>query len=372
MKRMGTILAAAAAICIAAAAASGAATLRPRIEVAFVLDSTGSMGDLIDGAKRKIWSMANSIISRMPTPEVRIGLVTYRDRGDEYVTKLSDLTADIDAVFATLQAFQADGGGDDEESVNQALNEAVTRMSWTRDPGVLKIIFLVGDYPPHMDYEAQDVRYPVTCREAVKRGIIINTVQCGGVETTTPVWQAIARLAEGQYVALEQSGNMAVIATPYDEEIARASAALGETLVAYGRKDRQEEARGKVAKAASAPSSIAADRAAYNLASGGAAIQGEGDLVADLAGKKVDLSKVAEDDLPPEMQKMSARERAAYVAGMQATRDALNARLGELAAKRAAYMEAEQKRLAAAGSGDAFDLTVAEIINAEVKRSGWK
>jgi Mg-chelatase subunit ChlD len=299
MKRMKTILAAAAVMCVAAAAVSGAATPRPRIEVAFVLDSTGSMADLIDGAKRKIWSMANSIISRTPTPEVRIGLVTYRDRGDEYVTRLSDLTADIDAVFATLQTFTAGGGGDDEESVNQALNEAVFRMSWTREAGVLKIIFLVGDYPPHMDYEAQDVRYPVTCKEAAKRGIIINTVQCGGVEETARVWREIARLSEGRYVALGQSGNMAAVSTPFDDEIARTSAALGDTLVAYGEKERQVEARGKVAKAASAPSSIAADRAAYNLASGGAAIQGEGDLVRDLEEKKVDLSSVSEDQLPP-------------------------------------------------------------------------
>ena len=117
-----------------------------------MLDSTGSMGGLIEGAKQKIWSIANSIIAQKPTPEVRIGLVTYRDRGDEYVTLKFDLTADIDTVFGNLQSFTADGGGDDDESVNQALREAVTGLSWTADKEVLKIIFLVGDYPPHMDY----------------------------------------------------------------------------------------------------------------------------------------------------------------------------------------------------------------------------
>ena len=348
------------------AAAAGFSAARPRVEVAFVLDSTGSMGGLIEGAKQKIWSIANSIIARKPTPEVRIGLVTYRDRGDEYVTEKFDLTGDIDTVFKNLQSFVADGGGDDPESVNQALNDAVTGLSWTADRDVLKIIFLVGDYPPHMDY-ADDVKYPVTCRLAVKKGVIINTVQCGDVPETTPIWQEIARLSEGSYVALSQSGNMTVMTTPFDEEIAKLSGAIGATLVPYGDREQQAEARSKVDTAAAAPAAVAADRAAYNLASGGKAIQGTGDLVADTADGSIDLSKVSPGQLPPEMQKMSPAERARYITKQKAERDRLNASLAELGRKRADYVSAEQKRIAAAGTGDAFDTKVAEIISAEAR-----
>src|SRR5712671_8239886 len=108
---------------------------KPRIEVCFVLDTTGSMGGLIEGAKQKIWSIANEMISAQPTPELRLGLIGYRDRGDEYVVKSFDLTNDIDAVYADLRGFTAGGGGDTPESVNEALNEAATRMSWSADPG---------------------------------------------------------------------------------------------------------------------------------------------------------------------------------------------------------------------------------------------
>src|SRR6186997_941606 len=73
------------------------------VEVCFVLDTTGSMGGLIDGAKRKIWSIANSIVSAQKGGgTVRFALVAYRDRGDEYVTKVFDLTDDIDKIFADL------------------------------------------------------------------------------------------------------------------------------------------------------------------------------------------------------------------------------------------------------------------------------
>src|SRR5437762_2761800 len=98
---------------------------KPRIEVCFVLDTTGSMSGLIEGAKQKIWSIANEMISAKPTPELRLGLVGYRDRGDEYVVKTFNLTNDIDAVYANLRGFSAGGGGDTPESVNEALDEAV-------------------------------------------------------------------------------------------------------------------------------------------------------------------------------------------------------------------------------------------------------
>src|SRR5256885_951377 len=81
------------------------------IEVCFVLDTTGSMSGLIEGAKKKIWTIANSIVAADSKARVRFALVPYRDRGDEYVTKVFDLTDDLDKVFADLQSFHAAGAG---------------------------------------------------------------------------------------------------------------------------------------------------------------------------------------------------------------------------------------------------------------------
>ena len=364
MNKSFRLMGIAAALAIAAATASAQAE-RPRVEVAFVLDSTGSMGGLIEGAKQKIWSIANALIARRPAPEVRIGLVSYRDRGDEYVTRFFDLTTDIDAVFRNLQSFQADGGGDDEESVNQALYEAVHRMSWSQDRVVLKIVFLVGDYPPHMDYRGE-VRYPETCREAVVRDLIVNTVQCGDVPQTTRVWRDIARLAEGSFVALEQNGNMQAVATPYDEEIARLSGEVSRTVVAWGARERRAEAEAKTRAAAEAPAAVTADRAAFNLATGGKAIQGSGDLVEDLLAGEVDLARIKKDELPAVMQGMSLEEQKAYLGKQRAARESLNRKLGELSSQRAAFLEQEQRKLA--GAGDSFDLKVAEMVRAQLER----
>src|SRR3954464_10384715 len=78
------------------------ASAKPAVEVAFILDTTGSMGPLIEGAKRKIWSIATAIVETNPDAEIRMGLVAYRDIGDEYVTKTFNLTTDIQDLYAQL------------------------------------------------------------------------------------------------------------------------------------------------------------------------------------------------------------------------------------------------------------------------------
>src|SRR4051812_306850 len=132
---------------------------RPKVEVVFCLDTTGSMTGLIDGAKAKIWAICNQIAGGKPTPDLKVGLVAYRDKGDAYVTKVFDLTDDLDSVHANLKTFVADGGGDFPEHVNQALFDSVNKVKWSKDSKTLRIIFLVGDAPPHMDYP-EDVKYP--------------------------------------------------------------------------------------------------------------------------------------------------------------------------------------------------------------------
>src|SRR5204863_2364258 len=92
------------------------AVKKPKVEVVFCLDTTGSMGGLIEGAKAKIWSICNQIAGGKPTPDLKVGLVAFRDRGDEYVTKVFDLTDDLDAVYSDLKKFVAAGGGDVPES----------------------------------------------------------------------------------------------------------------------------------------------------------------------------------------------------------------------------------------------------------------
>src|SRR4029079_10621781 len=111
----------------------------------FVLDTTGSMGGLIDGAKQRIWGIINDVMQKPSKPRVRVGLVAYRDVGDEYVTRIEPITEDLDKVYTTLMAYRAAGGGDEPENVRKALADGVRNAGWSDEKaGVAQIVFLVG------------------------------------------------------------------------------------------------------------------------------------------------------------------------------------------------------------------------------------
>jgi Mg-chelatase subunit ChlD len=341
---------------------------KPRIEVCFVLDTTGSMGGLIEGAKQKIWSIANEMISAQPTPELKLGLIGYRDRGDDYVVKSFSLTDDIDAIYGHLREFQAGGGGDAPESVNEALAEAIHKMPWSGDSKVLKIIFLVGDAPPHMDYP-NGPKYPDLCREAAKKDLIINTIQCGEMAETKPIWQEIAKLSEGSYVGISQSGNVAVISTPMDKELSRLNERIGTTLIPYGDSKLQAEVHAKYAVAASAPVSAMADRLSYNSKTG-KAVQGRGELVDALNNNTLKLDEIDQKQLPTELQKLDHSELQKRIAKTRDERADLQKQIVEVSKKREAYIQSENKRLAAEGKGDAFDQKVAETLRVQAAKKG--
>jgi len=161
-----------------------------QIDVVFAVDTTGSMGGLIDGAKRTVWSIANSIRNTDPNAELRIGLVAYRDVGDDYVTKEFALTSDLDAVFAELSAYRAAGGGDTPEDVDAALDVTLHKMQWRDD--AKKLVFLVGDAPPASRGDVPT--FEVAAREAAEKQIIINTIRAGHDSDTATSFQQIASL----------------------------------------------------------------------------------------------------------------------------------------------------------------------------------
>ncbi len=340
-----------------------------RIEVGFVLDTTGSMSGLIEGAKQKIWSITNQMASGQPRPEIRIGLVGYRDRGDAYVTKLTDLDQDIDAVYARLMELRADGGGDTPESVNQALHEAVTRFSWSESQDVYKVIFLVGDAPPHTDYP-NDVPYTESVRLARSKGIVVNTVQCGNVGGTARVWKQIATGGDGEYVAIAQDGAMVAMETPHDEVLARLNRELAGTVVAYGDESDRDELMGKVGRALSAPMSAVASRLSYFAKSGGGVASGRADLVDAVEEGLVEAEALPAAELPAEMQAMDAEERAAYVKEKAERRAVIQKKITEVSRKRDDYVRQENARLASEGKDDGFDQRVLGAIRAQAAEKG--
>lgn len=345
---------------------------RPKVEVVFALDTTGSMSGLIQAAKEKIWSIATTMAQAQPAPEIRMGLVAYRDRGDEYVTRIVDLSADLDTMYAALMDFRADGGGDGPESVNQALYEAVHHMSWSQDPQAYKVVFLVGDAPPHMDY-ADDVKYPQIVKGAQKRNIVINTIQCGHESYTTGSWQHIAQLGQGNYFQVEQAGSAVAIATPYDAKLAQLSSELDKTRLYYGSKEakakakRKQEATEKLHSKSSVESR--ARRAAFNASkSGKSNLVGDNELVEDVASGRVDLSKLDKDQLPEPLQSLPREQQQRIVEQKAQERQSLLGQIQSLTKQRSEFLRDKVKETG--GAKDSLDNQIYSTVRKQAVKKG--
>lgn len=340
-------------------------TVRPQVDVVFVLDTTGSMSALLDGAKRKIWEIARFIAQGQPAPELRIGLVAYRDVGDEYVTKFFDLTDDLDGVYQNLSSFGAGGGGDTPEHVAKALHEAVFRAGWAPGRNTLKLVYLVGDAPPHTDY-SDGYNFHAIAQQARERGIRINTVRCGTDDDTRVAWTEIANRSGGEFASIDQTGGMIDVNTPFDGELARLNRSLTETALPYGSADKRHSILSKARKIFEAPPAAQAERAGFfglSAKGGGSAkAVSDGDLLDDVSNKKVDLSRVEASALPEPMQALPAEERGRYMDAKKKERTDILNQINTLSAQRDAYLRA---RPAAPASG--FDGKVRETLKKQAK-----
>lgn len=338
-----------------------------RIEVAFVLDTTGSMAGLIDGAKKKIWSIANSIIDVNPDADIRMALIGFRDIGDEYVVRTHDMSDDIQDLYGKLIRFQADGGGDTPESVNEALDAAVNDLDWSQRDDVRRIVFLVGDAPPHMDYQ-NGPTYKKTMRKADRNSIIVNTVQAGGDPETTEYWKDIAKLGNGEYFAIPQDGGqLQVMNSPYDDRIIELQGRIDKTAVPYGSSEMQDEFRAKIETRAMAPAAVQVDNSTFyaKRKSAKEIVTGGGDLVDDVRNNGRSIDDIAEADLPAEFKGKSKDEIKAAVAARTDERARLEAEMAELVQQRDVFVAEETKKLAPGESGDSFDRQVSAAISAQ-------
>jgi Mg-chelatase subunit ChlD len=348
------------------------------MELVFVLDTTGSMGGLLTGAKHRIWGIVNEVMQTTSLSSVKVGLVAYRDRGDQYITQVLPLTEDLDKVYSVLMDYQAAGGGDEEENVRRALAEGVAKAGWSQSSlNNAQILFLVGDAPPH-DY-ADEPDTLTTADLAVKRGIIVNTIQCGTSGATKRTWEAIARRGQGQYFLIPQNGGVETISTPYDEQLSQLGSRLGGTFLAYGggagaegesyRAARKEVSESvELAVATRVAPMAAADRSVNKALNSKAYV---GDLLQDIENGSAKLGSVKDEDLPSELQKLSAEDRAKDIEKRLAERSEIRKQILSLSKQRTEYIAAEQKKRNG-GTQNSFDVAVSAALRQQLAKKGIK
>ena len=188
-----------------------------QLDLALVIDTTGSMGDELEYLKTEIDSIVASVHRMFPNVDQRYSLITYRDSGDAYVCRTHDFTDSLDDFRRRLDSQAADGGGDFPEAMDVALNSA-GNLSW-RTTNTARVLFLVGDAPPHQ----QNLGATMSAVQRLRQeGVRLFPIGASGVETTAQiVMRTASLLTMGQYLFLtDHSGVGNAHATPDVSEFA--------------------------------------------------------------------------------------------------------------------------------------------------------
>lgn len=272
--------------------------------------------------------------------------------------------------------YRADGGGDEEEDVRTALADGVYRIGWsTASSDLAQIVFLVGDAPPHNDY--QDAADTLdTAVKAVQKGIVVNTIQCGSSGSTTRAWQEIARNGNGQYFAIADNGGVQAISTPYDDQLGALAMELGASFLPYGygagkvgldkRAAVAREAQEAESRIVYALPEAKAERALNKAVNKDAYL---GDLMQSIENGTVKLESVDPVDLPEELRNRDPAQRTVEVEKRLAERRRIRDQILELSKQREAYVKGEQQKN---GKQEGFDVVVARALKEQMAKKKSK
>lgn len=177
------------------------APARARLDLVFLVDATGSMADEIDKLKATLRTITAEVAGLPSRPDICLGLVAYRDRGDAFLLRSHDFSNDVGGFLQhALYPLQAGGGGDYAEAMNEALHETVHQLSW-RGTGTTRMVILLADAPPHLDYGVP--HYDEDMLAALGKGIKIFGVGASGLDRQGEfIQRQMAQYTGGKFVFL--------------------------------------------------------------------------------------------------------------------------------------------------------------------------
>jgi hypothetical protein len=336
-----------------------------KIQVALLLDTSGSMDGLLDQARSQLWRIVNELAAarkRGLAASLEIALYEYGkstvSAEDGYVRRILPFTTDLDRVSEELFALHTNGG---DEYCGKAIESATRDLEWSASHDDLKLVFIAGN-------EAF-TQGPVDFRKAIggakEKGITVNVIHCGGDD---PTWREGARVASGEYVMIDHNARVVAIAAPQDDELHRLGAELNRTYLGYGaggrlalaRQEAQDKNAAEAAQGASTQRTLAKASASYSNAAW--------DLVDGVRDGVISLE--ATEQLPEEMRAMTLEQRKAHVAAAATKRAELRARIQALNVERERFVAAELAR-AGEDAGATLDKAVVAAVRKQAEGRGF-
>lgn len=344
----------------------------PLIQIAILLDTSGSMSGLINQAKTQLWKIVNEFATAKKDgrrPVLQVALYEYGNNGIPknrgYIRMILPLTDNLDKVSEELFALRTNGGS---EYCGRVIKEAAEKLTWSESGGDLKAIFIAGNEP----FTQGDVDYRKACKAAIEKGIVVNTIHCGRYKTGVDTgWKDGALLADGKYMNIDQDRKAVHIDAPQDKEIARLGAELNQTYVPYGAAGGEGAQRQKAEdrKARSAAFGSFLER---QVTKAGAQYRSASwDLVDALREGKVKLEELKAEGLPEAMRKMTVAERKAHLEAKAKRRAEVQQQIRKLNEARKKYVAEQMKKLKASGV-DTFDRAMIRALRQQAAKKNFK
>jgi hypothetical protein len=318
---------------LAASASTPEVKPPPRVQIALLLDNSGSMQGLINQARTQMWKLVNEFATaKQHGKPIRLELALY-EYGERPV-KLSNFTTNLDAVSEQLFSMGIRGG---DEFCGQVISQATRELEWSGNPDDLKLIYIAGNEP----FTQGPVTPAIAIGEAKKKGIVVNVIHAD--TSADASWQQGAAVAGTPFMSINHNARVAQVVAPQDAELAKLGAQLNQTYLAFGgegqsglkRQADMDEAARAAAPAALAERTVSKSTANYSNSGW--------DLVDAKKEGKVKLEQMKPAELPAPMQKMSAPEREAFVAEKAKERAELQKKISELSLARKKFITAQEK-----------------------------
>jgi hypothetical protein len=326
-----------------------------RIQVALMLDTSGSMGGLIDQARSQLWKIVTRLDAARrdgQRPQLEIALYEYGNPSRStaksgWIRQIKPFTTDLDSVSEALFALSTDGG---DEYVGKAVATAIRDLQWSTREGDLKLLFIAGNE----DFELGPVSPKKAMQAAKEKGVSVTAILCGDSD---PTWSTGSKLASMSFFKIDQNQVVAHVDAPQDAEITRLGELLNATYIPFGAEGADGVAR-QLAQDGNAINSQPGSMVWRSMAKSSGNYTNSGwDLGDRFRAGGVELEKVANADLPPAMRGLAPNERRAYVEGKLAERAQIQARIQELGNERAKFVAAAQGKNAGSESLDTAMLT---------------
>jgi hypothetical protein len=346
----------------------------PRIQMAILLDTSGSMTGLINQARAQLWKVVNEFATAKrngKAPTLEVALYEYGKsslpRKDGYMRMIVPLTNDLDRVSEELFKLTTRGGS---EYCGQVIDLSVRELEWSENPKDLKCIFIAGNEA----FTQGPVDFREACKAATSKNITVSTIFCGdhqaGINTN---WADGAKLADGSYMSINQDQAVPSVAAPQDNELAELNAKLNRTYVAYGRAEERKKAMDRQRAQDSNAEKLAPAAAASRVATKASRlyVNPTWDLVDAIEQGTVKLEDLKDDQLPEEVRKIKPEDRAAFLAEKAKERKQIQARIQQLSKARDAYVADKRKEMAAE-AGPTLDSAIIEAIQPQAAARGFE